>query len=248
MRDQTGPRRARRATARIIGLVVALVLLIVGGAMVWNQSRNAHTSVSQPSPAPSSAPATTPIASPTASASGSAPSSASASAGELAGCAAQPRPITPATLRIDQMKVSTHVLSLGLDSSGAAAAPPKNDPSGVAWFNKGPRPGSAQGKVVLSTHTYHRGGALGNELYDSSNKLRKGAVIRLADSSGTTVCYRFERSTKVTVADYDPDSTILYDNAGAPMLAIVICWDYNKDTSDWASRIIFYGTPVWAGR
>ncbi|WP_051232965.1 class F sortase [Acidipropionibacterium thoenii] len=246
MRDQTGPRRARRTSARIIGLVVAVVLLIVGGVMVWNQSRNAHTSVGEPSPAPSSAPATT--STPTPSPAGPTPSSASASAGELAGCAAQPRPITPATLRIDQMKVSTHVLSLGLDSSGAAAAPPKNDPSGVAWFNKGPRPGSARGKVVLSTHTYHLGGALGNELYDSSNKLRKGAVIRLADSSGTTVCYRFDRSTKVTVADYDPDSTVLYDDAGAPMLAIVICWDYNKDTSDWASRIIFYGTPVWAGR
>ena len=122
MRDQTGPRRARRTSARIIGLVVAVVLLIVGGGMGWNQSRNAHTSVGEPSPAPSSAPATT--STPTPSPAGPTPSSASASAGELAGCAAQPRPITPATLRIDQMKVSTHVLSLGLDSSGAAAAPP----------------------------------------------------------------------------------------------------------------------------
>ncbi|MCI1746822.1 MAG: class F sortase [Acidipropionibacterium sp.] len=147
-------------------------------------------------------------------------------------------------MKIDQLNITTQVLPLGLDSSGAAAAPPKDDPSAVAWFDQGPKPGSNRGKVVLSTHTYHSGGALGNTLYDAQNGLRKGDIIRLADVSGTTVCYRFDHHAKVLVKDYDPNSTILYDNAGAPMVAVVICWDYNHDTKDWGSRIIFYGTPV----
>ena len=46
------------------------------------------------------------------------------------------------------------------------------------------------------------------------------------------------------VKDYDPDSTAVYDNLGDPMLAIVICWDYEPATKFWASRIVFYATPL----
>lgn len=235
MNDATPPRRARRSPARIIGLVLAAVLVIAVAGMVWHQARGGSP-VARQSPGPAS-PATS---GPAGASSAASPSPAAATAG----CATQPRPIVPASMRIDQMDVSTSVLALGLDASGAAAAPPKDDPSAVAWFNKGPKPGSSQGKVVLSTHTYHLGGALGNRLYDSRNGLRKGDIIRLADSSGTTVCYRFDHLTKILVKDYDPTSTILYDNSGAPMAAIVICWDYDAATSDWGSRVIFYATPV----
>lgn len=135
------------------------------------------------------------------------------------------------------------VMSLGLAADGTAAAPPKDQPKTVGWYNLGPRPGSDKGKVVLTAHTYHRGGALGNAL-NSEQGLRLGDVIRLTDASGRTLCYRHTRTAKVMVKDYDPKSTVLYDDHGAPMLAIVICWDYERSTKFWASRIIFYAEPL----
>ena len=147
--------------------------------------------------------------------------------------------------RITLGDVASHapVMSLGLAADGTAAAPPKDQPKTVGWYNLGPRPGSDKGKVVLTAHTYHRGGALGNAL-NSEQGLRLGDVIRLTDASGRTLCYRHTRTAKVMVKDYDPKSTVLYDDHGAPMLAIVICWDYERSTKFWASRIIFYAEPL----
>lgn len=142
------------------------------------------------------------------------------------------------------MRVSSPVRSLGLDADNAAAAPPKDEPRTVAWYNRGPRPGSDKGKVVLSIHTYHKGGALGNELRDPGAGLRKGDLIRLSDSSGDQACYRYDHVAKVMVKDYDPSSDIIYDNTGKPMVVIVICWDYNRSDKQWDSRLLFYATPV----
>lgn len=233
MNDVTPSGRRARTRARIIGLVLAVVLLVLAGAMVWHQARGgvASTAVSTSAGRPASGvPSAAPLA----------PSSAAVPAG----CTADPGPIVPVSMRIDRMKISTTVISLGLDANNAAAAPPKDEPSTVAWYDKGPKPGSGKGKVVLSVHTYHVGGALGNTLYDPQRGLRKGDVIRLTDTRGTTVCYRYDHSLKIAVKDYDPASTILYDDSGRPTVAIVICWDYDASAADWDSRVIFYGTPV----
>ena len=36
----------------------------------------------------------------------------------------------------------------------------------------------------------------------------------------------------------------MIDFAGDPQLLIIICWDFNKETEDWDSRIFFHATPV----
>ena len=136
------------------------------------------------------------------------------------------------------------MLSLGLDESGAAQAPPKNDSQGVAWFDEGPKVGAAKGNAVLSIHTYRNGGALGNALKDDKTGLKPGALVRISDASGTTVCYTLERQTKVWVKDYDPNSTVLYDYEGKPQAVIVICWDFDPATQAWDSRILYYLKPV----
>lgn len=166
-----------------------------------------------------------------------------------AGCAAEQSPmIDPKTFAIDRMKVKTTMLSLGRDSSGAAAAPPLDDlkkaAKQVGWFDEGPKLGAAKGNAVLTIHTYHTGDALGNQLYDAKNGLKVGDLIRITDSTGKTLCYTYERSTKVMVKDYDPTSNVLYDYEGKPQAVIVICWDYVKSTREWDSRILYYLKPV----
>lgn len=229
--DAPGPSR-RRTPGLIIGVAVVVVLVVLAGVLVWSQASSGSSSTPSPATTPSLAGGSTGAAAP------------ASSHAVPAGCSTDPSPIVPVSMQIDRMGVHTNVLSLGLDADNAAAAPPKDEPSTAAWYNKGPRPGSARGKVVLTIHTYHRGGALGNALHDPGTGLRKGDIIRLTSASGSTVCYRYDRSLKVAVKDYDPDSTILYDTAGRPMVAIVICWDYDAARADWDSRVIYYASQL----
>lgn len=162
------------------------------------------------------------------------------------GCLAKGTPIVPTQMTIDRMKVDSPVLSLGYDGSGqAAAAPPKNASHTTGWFNLGPKPGSDQGKVLLTVHTYRKGGALGNQL-NAKDGLKKGDVIKLIDSQGRTVCYSFDHALRVMVKDYDPNSGLIYDNAGKPQVVIVICWDFSWTKETWDSRILFYATPLFS--
>lgn len=235
--SENRPGHSRRT--RLIGLLVALLVIAVAATMIWRQTRDVPQAATG-SPA-SLAPASSASATPTPT-----PSPTPSRAAVPAGCMAKQQPITPSTMKIDRMKVSSPVLSLGLDADNAAAAPPKDEPTTTAWYNRGPRPGSAKGKVVLTIHTYHKGGALGNELRQPGSGLAKGDLIRMTDSSGRQACYRYDHNVKVMVKDYDPDSDIIYDDHGRPMLAIVICWDYDASRNDWDSRIVFYATPVTA--
>ncbi|MDO4411660.1 class F sortase [Cutibacterium sp.] len=160
-----------------------------------------------------------------------------------AGCMKDPKPIVPVKYSIDRMKVSAKVLSVGLDSAGAAGAPPRDDPSSMAWFNQGPKVGSDKGNVILTSHTFHIGEALGNRMYDKNDGIKPGDIIRISDKAGNTVCYRYTHNTKVWVKDYDPNSTILYNNDGPAQAVIVVCWDYVKGKGH-ESRVLFYAEPV----
>nr|WP_130865087.1 class F sortase [Acidipropionibacterium timonense] len=233
--DQDG--RNNHTVGIVAGILLALALVAGIGYAVVRQS-SGHTGDTV-------APAASGTTTSTATASTSAIASSKAGA-VPAGCMATATPLVPTTMKIDGMGVSTKVLALGRDADGAAAAPPKNEPSTAAWYDEGPKPGSKQGKVLLSIHTYHAGGALGNTLYDSSKGIKKGDLIRLSDAQGHTMCYRYDHLTKIAVKDYDPNSDLVYDDAGKPQVVICICWDYDATKKDWDSRVLFYATPVTA--
>ena len=128
-------------------------------------------------------------------------------------------------------------------SPGACSAP--DEPKTAAWWNLGPTAGSNAGQVVLSIHTYQSGEAVGNQLYkDGTSQLAAGDVLKLTSADGRTACYQFTEDQKVDEATFDRDSDLLERQTGDPALAIVICWDYNKDTSNWDSRIFFKFKPV----
>ncbi|MGJ6981072.1 class F sortase [Aestuariimicrobium soli] len=248
---------AGRPRTRLVAVGVVVVVVAVAAVIGWRSTRPGTGDAASPASVASTPPLT--ASTPARSTSATSPSatsvratsvsagstSASASGSAPADCSSPTAPMDdPTRLTIDSMKVSSHVMSLGLDESGAAAAPPKNDSQGVAWFDEGPKIGATKGNAVLSIHTYRHGGALGNELRDAKTGLKPGALVKVTDSHGTTVCYTFERQTKVWVKDYDPMSTVLYDYEGSPQAVIVICWDFNQATSAWDSRILFYLKPV----
>lgn len=227
---------------RIIALVVVIALIIAAIAVIFIQRNKNGDSASGPTASGGSASAVYPsVDSSNASA---APAASATKKGPVpAGCMKQPKPIVPVKYSIDNLKVSAKVLSRGLDKTGAAGAPPRDDPSSMAWFSKGPKVGSDKGNVILTSHTYHIGEALGNRLYSKDNGIKPGDIIRLSDKSGNTVCYRYSHNVKVWVKDYDPNSTILYNDNGPAQAVIVVCWDYVKGKGH-ESRILFYADPV----
>ena len=136
-------------------------------------------------------------------------------------------------------------MALGVDSDGAIAAPPKSEPSMASWWNQGPRAGADAGKTVFSIHTYRKGGALGNKLFQGGQSaLQPGDRIILHGADGEVACYDFVEAKKLFVEDYDPNSDVMVDFEGDPLLTMIICWDHRKGTDEWDSRVLFYAKPV----
>lgn len=222
-----------------------MVVALVVGLMAWLVTRPSEPTVAPtPTPTPTTA---TPAESPsTPSPSPTTTTAAPTTPAQYAGCdPMDPVGFVPESFTMDNPEADERVLSLGLDAEGNIAAPPMDQPRTASWWNQGPRPGSDTGKVVMSIHTYRNGGALGNEMYsDAGPELVPGDLIRIVGEDGRTACYEFVEATKVWVDEYDPDSDVMVDFEGNPLLTIVICWDFDWDTEFWASRILFYGKPV----
>ncbi len=174
---------------------------------------------------------------------GSAPA-ASTPGPALAGCSPHGATLVPAMFTVDSLGISAPVLSVDSDDHDGTMAPPSYQPNTVAWWNEGPKPGSTKGHVVLTAHTYRNGGALGNELHDSTKGLKPGAILRLSDSSGKTLCYRYQKSTKIWAANYDDNSSVIYADDSAPDVVLVVCWDFDRSRETWNSRIVFHASPV----
>lgn len=151
----------------------------------------------------------------------------------------------PVRYSIESINVDDKVISGGREEDGAIAAPPKDEPRTALWWNEGPKVASNAGQVVLTIHTYQTGDAVGNMLYsDNGGLLKEGAVLKLYAEDGRVACYQYTESQKLAVSEYNPESDVLERHEGDPGLAIVICWDHNKSTNDWDSRIFIKFKPV----
>lgn len=238
----------------LAGISILVVLLLLGGFVIW-QGRGTTEATASPTPQqPESAATETPAVRNATTASATTPAGASTGSGSAtpsspaaavpAGCMPTLTEIEATSFAIDQMKVKAPMISLGEDESGAAAAPPKDASHTVGWWKNGPKVGSRQGHAILTIHTYQNGKALGNELHDQKNGFKDGDLVRMTDARGNTQCYTLERSMKLWVKDYDPNSDVLYNFTGEPRAVIVICWDYDVMGKEWDSRILYYLKPV----
>lgn len=226
---------------RVLTIVVAVAL--VAAVATWLVIRPSEPSVG-PTPSPTSV-MVPPSATPSQSVSPSSVPSTTADA-KYADCdPIDAEGFVPDTFRMDNPEADERVLSLGLDADGNIAAPPMDQPRTASWWNQGPRPGSDSGKVVMSIHTYRNGGALGNEMYDDAGaNLVPGDLIKIEGADGRTACYEFVEASKIWVDEYDVDSDVMVDFEGDPLLTMVICWDFDRETEIWDSRILFYAEPV----
>lgn len=234
-----------RVVQVVLGLVV-VAIVVTGAVFAFGPKKETAAQpaeapsfeTSAPEPAPSTVAPTTPPMSPAA-------ASPSASKPAVESCTNTDEEIkNPKKLTVERTGVDSPMITVGKDQDGNPGAPPKNAANTTAWYNGSPDVGSNRGNVILTIHTYHVGGALGNQLYEGGKSLKEGDVIKISDGAGKQVCYQYTKNTKVWVKTYDPASGVFHNPEGPAQLAIMICWDYDKSRDDWDSRIIFYAPKM----
>lgn len=132
---------------------------------------------------------------------------------------------------------AAEVIALPRDERNVPGVPALDDKHVLAWDRGGIEPGSTQGNVLLNTHTWPDGSAMGNTLLD---ELGRGDRIMLT-GDGSSLCYEVTRRIEVRAADGYPP---YYDTEGPPQLAIVVCSGERTGPGEWTHRTLWFASPV----
>jgi LPXTG-site transpeptidase (sortase) family protein len=153
------------------------------------------------------------------------------------------QPITPeqgAPLRLSVpgINVDAAVMSVGLTSDGAMDI--KKDPSEVAWYNLGPRPGSVGSAVIAGHYGWENGkGSVFNELHT----LKSGDVIFVQDDKGGVASFKVRESRS-----YDPNAdatSIFRSDDGKSHLNLITCEGmWNSPLQTYSQRLVVFSDKV----
>ena len=148
------------------------------------------------------------------------------------------RPFTPERVSIDGVVGDAEVVGVPRDDRGVTGVLPISNKADVAWDLGGIRPGSARGNVLLNTHTWPDGSALGNALLD---ELDQGDRIVVHGDADRLLCYEVSRRIEVLAADGYPP---YYDEDGRPQIALIVCSGTRSSAGEWSHRTIWFARPV----
>ena len=206
---------------RLVAAVVAALLLVAVAVWVFRPddakpvaARPAPTQAPTPSPTPTPSPCESPAT----------------------------KEFTPTRITFPGVARNLKVLALPRDGSNVPSVPPVSQAGKrqVAWDRPpGIKPGSPKGNVLLNTHTWPDGSALGNELLDD---LEKGDRVILR-GHGSTLCYEVDKRIEVLDADGYPP---YFDREGPPQIAIIVCSGRRLGPGHWTHRTIWFAKPVQA--
>lgn len=203
-----------------VGAAAAVVVLVVALLAWWLGREDPPT---EAAPGPVGTPSSTPTPAPAA-----APDSCAdrASGG-----------FVPTGISVDGVVRAAEVRALPRDADGVVGVPPVLDKEVFAWDLDGVRPGSRQGHVLLNTHTWPDGSAMGNRLL---RDLRVGDGLRLT-GAGVAECYRVTRRVEVREEDGYPGWSA---EDGPPQVVIVVCSGDRLGAGRWTHRTLWFATPV----
>ena len=147
------------------------------------------------------------------------------------------RGFEPKRISIDGVTTGAPVVGVARDSAGVPGVLPTSEKSSFAWNLDGIEPGDRRGNVLLNTHTWPDGSALGNALLRALDP-RDRIVVR---GGGEVLCYRVTRRLEVLAVDGYPP---YYATDGPPQLAIVVCSGERLGPGQWTKRTIWFARPV----
>lgn len=203
------------------GVVVAVLVVAL---LAWWLGRDEDPVAVAPPPAPSPTLSPTPSPTPTA---------------EPDPCAGQARVgFVPTRLSAPGVVRRAAVIGVPRDAAGVVGVLPHADNENFAWDLGGVEPGSPEGHVLLNTHTWPNGAAMGNRLLD---RLQVGDELRLEGEDGAFACYRVGDRVEVPVEQGYPGWSA---TDGAPQVVIVVCSGVRRGPGDWSHRTLWFADLV----
>lgn len=151
-------------------------------------------------------------------------------------CSTAKLPFVPTS--IDLTGLDLPVQALGRDENNVPGVPSLADKFVVAWDAPGIQPGEGKGNVLLNTHTWPDGSALGNRLLA---RLHEGDRFVL-ENDGTRLCYRVTERTEVSVEN--PPLKRVYDRDGPPQAVLIVCSGTRLGPGSWTHRTLWFATPT----
>lgn len=214
--------RRRRAVLTVLGVGAALVL--VAGLLWWAVQRDeepapplAQTPTTSVTPTPTPTPTPEPVDP----------------------CAEQVRRgFVPTQLSVQGVVRGAEVRGLPRDANGVPGVPPVNDKEVFAWDLGGVEPGSRAGHVLLNTHTWPDGSAMGNRLLAN---LGEGDRLVLRDDEGRVACYQVTSQVEVEPTN-PPEGWSATD--GAPQVVIIVCSGVRRGPGDWSHRTLWFADRI----
>jgi hypothetical protein len=155
-------------------------------------------------------------------------------------CTAQAAAFDPVSISVVGVIRRAAVISPPRDANGIPGTPTLNNAGKnvFAWDREqGVRPGDARGNVLLNTHTWPQGRALGNKLLDG---LHHHGRIVVHGTGRSLLCYRV---TKRVVVPADQPYWDYYARNGRPQIAIVVCSGPRLGPRNWLNRTVWFASP-----
>lgn len=147
------------------------------------------------------------------------------------------KPFTPERISIAGVVEDGPVVGVPRDDRGVTGVLPFSNKVEFAWDLGGIRPGSRRGNVLLNTHTWPDGSALGNALLDGL-ELGDRIIVSGADAQ---VCYRVDLRIEVPAEEGYPP---YYATKGPPRVAIIVCSGRRTGPGQWSHRTIWFARQI----
>jgi LPXTG-site transpeptidase (sortase) family protein len=126
----------------------------------------------------------------------------------------------PVHVKIPAIGVSTRVLPVGLDPSGATEIP--SDITKVGWYDLGVAPGANQGSAVLIGH--RDGVVQGHGVFYDLGSLSLGDTVIVLNSAGKQLTYKVVAREFIKKKKLPLDELFAID--GPPRLTLISCGGY----------------------
>jgi sortase (surface protein transpeptidase) len=137
---------------------------------------------------------------------------------------------------VPSIGVDTHLMALGLTTTGALEVPPNGFPAG--WYTGSPTPGQL-GPAIIAGHV-HWDGRPG--VFYRLGQVRPGARVAVRRKDGLTVVF-----TVTKVRDYSKarfPSRAVYGNIPRAGLRLITCGGFNQQTATYEDNIVVFAKLV----
>ena len=168
------------------------------------------------------------------------PSEPSTTVARDPGCDQVRHGFTPRSISVPGATRAAAIATPPRDAAGIPGTPPLTlaGKQMFAWdLTQGTRPGDPRGNVIVNTHTWPDGSALGNRLlavlHAGDRLVVRGRNVRL--------CYEVTERIEVSAETLLPR---YYSKDGPPQLAILACSGKRLGPGIWTKRTVWFATPV----